>query len=59
MAISVWEKIGQAFCLGVYGAVMAFGFLLVAFLLVGLFGFVLNFFAALRRHNGGDGNDAV
>ena len=54
MAITVWEKIGQAFCLGVYGAVMAFGFLLVAFLLVGLFGFVLNFFAALRRHNGGD-----
>ena len=54
MAISVWEKIGQAFCLGVYGAVMLFGFLIVAFLLVGLIGFVLNFFGALRRSNGGD-----
>ena len=54
MAITVLEKIGQAFCLGVYGAVMLFGFLLIAFLLVGLFGFVLNLFAALRRHNGGD-----
>lgn len=59
MAISVWEKIGQAFCLGVYGAVMLFGFLIVTFLLIGLVGFVLNFFAALRRHNGGDSNDAV
>ena len=59
MAITVWEKIGYAFCLGVYGAMAAFGFLVVGFLLIGLVGFVINFFTSLRKHNGGGSNDAV